>query len=115
MLNVELQDNDWQKVQTAFSAIPEIEQISKSAMIPSVGSTYSDMILNMETTPSEIYYNSIDENYLDLMGHEIIAGSNFTKKTEGSEESEVILNEQTLKRFNIGTPNEAIGQTSNFR
>ena len=109
VLNVELQNNDWQKIETAFASIPEVQMISKSAMIPSVGSTYLvDMKYNNDST--ELFYNTIDENYIDLMDHEIIAGANFTNKSFEGEESEIILNEETLKRFNLGTPNEAIGK-----
>jgi putative ABC transport system permease protein len=109
VLNVELQQNDWQKVETAFAAIPDIEAISKSAMIPSVGSTYLvDFKYGNDST--ELSYNTIDENYIDLMGHEIIAGVNFSKKIAETEESEIVLNEEALKRFNLGTPNEAIGK-----
>jgi len=109
VLNVELQNNDWEKIETAFASIPEVQMISKSAMIPSVGSTYLvDMKYNNDST--ELFYNTIDENYIDLMDHEVIAGTNFTKKLSETEESEIILNEETLKRFNLGTPNEAIGK-----
>ncbi len=109
VLNVELQNNDWKKIETAFASIPEVQMISKSAMIPSVGSTYLvDMKYNNDST--ELFYNTIDENYIDLMDHEVIAGTNFTKKLSETEESEIILNEETLKRFNLGTPNEAIGK-----
>tara|TARA_R110000796_G_scaffold185330_2_gene302027 strand:- start:126154 stop:128781 length:2628 start_codon:yes stop_codon:yes gene_type:complete len=109
VLNVELQNNDWEKIETAFASIPEVQMISKSAMIPSVGSTYLvDMKYNNDST--ELFYNTIDENYIDLMDHEVIAGTNFTKKLSDAEESEIILNEETLKRFNLGTPNEAIGK-----
>jgi len=109
VLNIELQENDWEKMQTAFSAIPEIEQISKSAMIPSVGSTFL-IDFKYKDDSTELYYNTIDENYIELMGHELIAGSDFSKKVPNAEESEIILNEQTIKRFNLGTPNEAIGK-----
>jgi ABC-type antimicrobial peptide transport system permease subunit len=109
VLNVELQENDWQKVQTAFEAIPEIESISKSAMITSIGNTYL-VDMKYENDSIELFYNTIDEHYIDLMNHDIIAGSNFSEKSVQSEESEIILNEQALRRFNIGTPNEAIGK-----
>ncbi|KYG76540.1 ABC transporter permease [Roseivirga echinicomitans] len=109
VLNVRLEGNDWQKVQTAFSSIPEITQISKSSMITSTGSTYAaDMKYGGDST--ELFYNDIDENYLELMGHELIAGVNFDKKTPDTDETEIILNEAALKRFNLGTPYEAIGK-----
>ncbi|MGW8122864.1 ABC transporter permease [Roseivirga echinicomitans] len=109
VLNVDLQNNDWQKIQAAFASIPEVTQISKSSVITSTGSTYgADIKYGGDST--EFYYNDIDENYLELMNHELVAGVNFKKKTPDTDETEIILNEIALKRFNLGTPNEALGK-----
>lgn len=65
----------------------------------------------MDSTYS--YQNTIDENYIPLFEHQLIAGKNFTSKTTDAEESEVIVSEQFLKRFNIenNNPSKAIGET----
>ena len=44
--------------------------------------------------------------------HKLVAGKNFSAKAERSEESEVIVNEQFLERFNIGRgdPGKALGE-----
>ena len=112
VLNVRIQNNDVNKVVAAFSTIPEISGISKSLMIPSVGSKYGDRIKYIDPLDSAtIFYNNIDENYIPLLNHELIAGSNFESRPEQETEESIILNETALKRFNIGTPEQAIDKS----
>ncbi|MCE7994539.1 MAG: FtsX-like permease family protein [Roseivirga sp.] len=109
VLNVRLQGNDMDQMANAFSTIPEVSQISKSAMITSVGSRYGENIKYEDPTDSTtLYYNIIDENYLPLMENRFLAGTNFESRPLQEEEESIIVNEQVLKRFNIGTPLEAI-------
>jgi ABC-type antimicrobial peptide transport system permease subunit len=61
--------------------------------------------------------NHVDENYLPLHGYKLVAGGNFiARPTTAKAASEVIVNEQVLKRFNIGTndPEKAIGEEITF-
>lgn len=111
VLNVRLQGNDHDKITTVFEAIPEVLAISKSSMIPSVGTTYSSqMKFDNPEDSTVIFYNMVDENYIPLFEHELLAGSNFDKRSEQKKEESIILNETALKRFNMGTPQEAIGK-----
>ena len=112
VLNVSLQGNDDKQMAAVFASIPEVADISKSLMIPSVGSRYGENMKYEDPMDSTtLYYNVIDENYIPLLQHEIIAGSNFEARPEQEQEESIILNEKALKRFNIGTPEEAIGKT----
>jgi ABC-type lipoprotein release transport system permease subunit len=67
-------------------------------------------------TPNDsanVWVNSVDEHYLPLHQHQLMAGTNFKLRPKRGEESEVIVNEQVLKRFNImdKDPHKAIGET----
>lgn len=110
VLNVRVQDNDVEMLENAFRQIPEITEISKSTLVVSTGSTYGSNIKFEDPMDSTtLYYNGIDENYIPLMKHELLAGINFEGEAPNSEnENEIILNEVALKRFNIGTPQEAL-------
>lgn len=110
VLNIRVQNNDVEMLKSAFSKIPEVTQIAKSTLVVSTGSTYgSTMKFEDPMDSTTLYYNGIDEHYIPLMKHEIIAGVNFSGKAkETDEETEIILNETALERFNIGTPLEAI-------
>jgi ABC-type antimicrobial peptide transport system permease subunit len=61
--------------------------------------------------------NNVDENYLSLHEHKLVAGGNFiARPTTASAATEVIVNEQLLKRFNIAgnDPQKAIGEEITF-
>ena len=109
VLNIRLQGNDAAQMENVFRAIPEVTEISKSSMLPSVGNRWgANAKFEDPTDSASLYYNVIDHQYLNLMEHNIIAGSNFEDRPTQEEEESVIVNEFTLKRFNIGTPEEAI-------
>jgi len=111
ILNVELAGNDPQQVKSLFESIPEIKEISMSAMVLGTGERWGDYLKYKDPLDSTtLYYSSIDQNYLDMLGHELLAGSNFQVSPVSGQETEVIVNETTLKRFNMGTPEEALGQ-----
>jgi hypothetical protein len=65
VLNVRLQGNDDKQMGAVFQSIPEVAGMSKSLMIPSVGSRYGEnMKFEDPTDSSTLFYNTIDENYM---------------------------------------------------
>ncbi|OEK05501.1 hypothetical protein BFP71_08235 [Roseivirga misakiensis] len=110
ILNVRVQGNDVGQLEAAFSKIPEVTDISKSTLVASTGSTYSATFKFEDPMDStSLFYNAVDEKYIPLMKHDIIAGTNFTGLSKDpKEESVVILNETAIKHFNMGTPTEAL-------
>jgi putative ABC transport system permease protein len=112
ILNIELQGAKDDIFVKELQEIPEINSISKSRMITSVGNYWSTgMKYTNPQDSANIWFNTIDENYLPLHQHKLVAGRNFTPKTN-EEETEVIVNEKVVKRFNIGgnDPQKAIGE-----
>ena len=59
---------------------------------------------------ASIYFSGIVHKYLELMEHKLLAGTNFPERDKVEKEESIILNEATLKRFNLGTPDEAVGK-----
>jgi putative ABC transport system permease protein len=113
IVNIDLQGNKADLLLKDLKELPEVEQISRSIMVTSIGSFYGGQMKyhNLQDS-SRTWFNSVDENYFPLHGHKFLAGKNFTPKPSG-EETEVIVNEQVIKRFNISPndPQEAIGET----
>lgn len=109
ILNIRLQDNKAALLKKELAELPEVKAISQSALITSLGSYWSTTMKNPHAPEdsANVYYNIIDENYLPLHGHKLIAGRSFTGRTATAEETEVIVNEQVLKRFNIAEQNPA--------
>jgi ABC-type antimicrobial peptide transport system permease subunit len=113
IVNIRLYGNKADLLKKELLTIPEIQQISTSLMITSIGNTWmTTMKYNNPHDSTGVNYNVIDENYIPLHGHKLLAGRNFLVKSEGTPETEVIVNEKVLKRFNIGAgdPSKAIGE-----
>jgi ABC-type antimicrobial peptide transport system permease subunit len=114
VLNIRIQGNNADNLVKDLAEIPEITNISRSMMVTSVGSYWGSYAKYKDTQDSTLlWYNKVDENYLPLHGHKLAAGTNFISRPKTKkEESEIIVNEQVLKRFDIGNsdPEKAIGE-----
>ncbi|WP_420387920.1 ABC transporter permease [Roseivirga sp.] len=115
ILNVNLQGNDPADIEALFSRIPEIEQIARTSHVLSVGSTWGTQMFSEDKLDSgSVYYSRIDHRYIPMLQHQFLAGSNFPAKDAVEKEESIILNEKAIKRFNLGTPEEAIGKIVKF-
>jgi putative ABC transport system permease protein len=113
ILNINLQGNSADVVLKELKELPEVEATSQSLIVMSLGSIYGLPMKYEKTNDSaDIWLNIIDEHYLPLHHHTLLAGKNFTPNQEGAVESETIVNERLLKRFNIanGDPAKSIGE-----
>ncbi|MFM8849449.1 MAG: ABC transporter permease [Cytophagales bacterium] len=114
ILNISLQQNKAGILRKELEELPEVKQISESMLVTSVGN-YWGTNMKYHGNPLDstgVGFNTVDENYIPLHGHKLIAGRNFTAKPDSVEESEVIVNQQVLKRFNIANqdPEKAVGE-----
>jgi putative ABC transport system permease protein len=111
VFNIRLIGNKAELLKKELSEIGEITRLSTSSIITSLGNYSGTNVKSTDPHDSAfIFYNYIDENYLPLHGQTILAGRNFISHAEKTTESEVIVNERLLKRFNIGSPTQAIGE-----
>jgi ABC-type antimicrobial peptide transport system permease subunit len=114
ILNISMKGNNADNLIKAFEEIPEVTGASKSSMITSVGNYWGGHMKYKKLDDSTmVWYNKIDENYLPLHGHKLLAGRNFiSHPATEAEATEVIVNEQVLKKFEIakGDPDKALGE-----
>jgi putative ABC transport system permease protein len=114
IINIRMQGNKPETIIKELSELPEVVEISKSQMITNVGNYWRVHMKYKDSQDSAVvWYNSIDENYLPLHGHKFLAGGNFIARPATKEAtSEIIVNEQVLKRFNItgNDPSKALGE-----
>lgn len=113
IININLHDNKPELLQKELEKLPEVQQISKSMAIMSVGNYYG-VNAKYHKAPQDsmmIFYNGIDQNFIPLHEIALVAGRNFTAKPDSAIESEVIVNKHVLKRFGISPENplDAIG------
>ncbi len=114
IVNISLQGNKADVLVKELNEIPEVSGISQSLLVMSLGSNYNSVAKYTDTfDSSNVWVNFVDVHYLPLHEHQFVAGKNFSARAPESEESEIIVNEEFLKRFNIGTadPTEALGKT----
>lgn len=114
VLNISLQGVKPDVLKKGLNELPEVKGISQSQLITSVGN-YWCTYMKYHTNPDDstvVCYNSVDENYIPLLEHQLIAGRNFNAKLDSANDTEIIVNERLLKRFHIfeKTPEKAIGE-----
>ncbi|HEY9117599.1 MAG TPA: ABC transporter permease, partial [Roseivirga sp.] len=115
ILNVQLKGNEPGEIEAIFQRIPEISQMARISHVLSVGSTWGTQMFSEDKLDSgSVYYAAVDHNYIPLMQHKLLAGSNYPAKEAVEKEETIILNETAIKRFNLGTPDEAIGKIVKF-
>lgn len=118
ILNIEMQGNKPDALLKELSEIPEVTALSRSLIITSVGNAWGGFMKYKDSRDSALVLtNNVDENYLPLHEYKLIAGENFkTRPTTPEAATELIVNQQLLKRFNISAndPQKAIGEEITF-
>jgi putative ABC transport system permease protein len=114
VLNIRMQGNPDNVFVKELSSLPAVKGISRSLLVNSLGSMYgANMKYKDPSDSAGVYLNDVDENYLTLHKYCFLAGRNFTARPKNAPQSQVIVNEQLLRRFKIGhnNPEKAIGET----
>ncbi|HEV3324142.1 MAG TPA: ABC transporter permease [Puia sp.] len=113
ILNIKLQGNKDAYFVKELTALPGVKKIARSLIVSSLGSsTGTDMKFKDPADSAMVSLNYIDDNYLPLHTYTFLAGRNFTHRAIGAPETETIVNERLIRRFNIGhgNPEKAIGE-----
>lgn len=110
VLNISLQGNKAELLKKELSELPEVTGISQSAMVTSIGNYWGIPVKHPSNLQDSSWmaFNYIDEHYLDLHHHKLLAGRNFNPLPDSAIESEILVNEQILKKYNIPDPMQAL-------
>jgi ABC-type antimicrobial peptide transport system permease subunit len=118
ILNIDMQGNKPTVLLKELGELPEVTSLSRSMIVTSVGNAWGGYMKYKDSQDSVLVLtNNVDENYLPLHKYQLLAGGNFiARPTTAKAASEVIVNEQVLKRLNIGAgdPEKAIGEEISF-
>jgi ABC-type antimicrobial peptide transport system permease subunit len=107
-----MQGNNDELLIKELNEIPAVSLVSKSRIVTSVGSMHGTQMKYKDPSDSVVaWLNFVDENYIPVHKHTLIAGRNL-KAVSGTNESEVLVNEQVLQHFKIenGDPEKALGE-----
>lgn len=114
ILNIDLQKNKSEELINKLKGLPEVTGVSQSRLLTSVGNVMGGFIKYKGVADSALVFtNIVDENYIPLHEYKLLAGQNFiTRPVTKEAANELIVNEKTLKQFNIGNgdPQKAIGE-----
>ena len=112
IVNLKLLGNDPGLLKDELKAIPEIKIITWSSHVPATGNMWTDEAwVDNKEDKIEMAYFSVDENYMDVLGLELVTGRNFPQNSYSGKEKYIILNEYAVETFHLGTPDEAIGKS----
>jgi len=110
LYDINLQGKDYQKVKTEYSQLPEVVNICASSHVPAEGNVWGvDIRLKAEDDKYEAHYFAADENYIETMGLDLIAGRNFPENLASTHEKFVIASEMIVDQFQLVSAEEAIG------
>jgi putative ABC transport system permease protein len=114
VLNIGMQGNADDVFVRELATLPAVKMVSRSVLVSSLGSLYGASVKYHDPADSSsVELNDIDENYLPLHQYSFMAGRNFVRRAKDTLGGETIVNEQLIKRFNIGGGrlDRAIGET----
>ncbi len=118
VLNIDMQGNKPVGLLEELGKMPEVTALSRSMIVTSIGNAWGGFMKYQDSRDSVLVMtNNVDENYLPLHKYELLAGENFiARPTTANAANELIVNEQVLKRLNIGNgdPVKAIGEEITF-
>lgn len=102
----------------------QVKSVSLSGSVPGSGLTTMNTTTGInlsdavKKTAYNYYHTAIDTSFINLMGIKLLAGKNFDATTRpgysDTTNRQLIVNEETLRLWEIPTPAEAIGRRVDF-
>ena len=114
-MNIALETNSSQSSAQSFidelNQIPGIESYTASAGLPAhSGGTRLYLFFNEnDEEPTPVYYNRVDQDFLETLGMTLTSGRNFTPSDFEQERTKALVNRSLIDQQGW-TPEEAIGQ-----
>jgi putative ABC transport system permease protein len=109
---IQLNDVSAATLKTELLKYSNIESVSAASHIPAAGSSYGEGFKKSldEKDWTEVYYFSVDEDYLKNIEAPLLAGRFFSAADGASNKNFIVINEKSVETFHLGSPGEAIRQ-----
>ncbi|MFY0696877.1 MAG: ABC transporter permease [Balneola sp.] len=111
VINVALQDVPYNQLKYELEKSSAVEVIAASSKIPALGSI-SGVWTESDFSESRIRAHSfrVDENYLDAMGLNLLAGRNFNPQFSSDSSNAVIISDKSVAQLGFESNKDAIGK-----
>ncbi len=106
----------YETIKEELSTIPNVASVTASSF-SFAGGANNVVVLPEGTAEKDISSESVisvDHDFIPNFGIELLAGRNFEKGNLADDSAAFIVNEAAVKRFNWGTPEEAVGKEINW-
>lgn len=104
-------DHDPSLVEQHFGGLSGVQEVSFTSHHPAIGRSHGNGAKWKEDQdPITLYNFSVDPNYIDVMGLNLIAGKDFPKDANYDIEKFIVLNEQAIETFGFESSSQAIGE-----
>ncbi|MCW5911625.1 MAG: ABC transporter permease [Cyclobacteriaceae bacterium] len=109
---IKLNNTSAQNLKNELARYNNITHVSATSHVPSAGMSYGTSLKHKLDDPDWINadYFLVDEDYLANMNLQLLAGRFFKAGATETNKDYVVINEQAVTKFNLGTPQDAIGQ-----
>ncbi len=105
-------DADKDRLKTELLRYPEIESVAAASHIPAAGIVYGHGFKKAltDTDWTSMNYFSVDEDYLQNMDLELVAGRFFNPEAGESNSNFIVINEEAVRTFQYASNLDALGQ-----
>lgn len=111
IINVALQDVPFERFQAAMATDPDVLRAAGSDKIPALGSTNGEWIAFEDSPePIQAHHFSVDADWIDIMGLELIAGRVFDEALASDSIDAVVLGRSAVLALGGTSPESVIGQ-----
>ena len=104
-------DHDPSLIKQHYGAMTGVENITFTSHHPAIGRSHGAGAKWQEDQEDiTLYHFSVDQNYVDVMDLELVAGRDFDKDLDDTNEKFLIINETAVETFGFESANAAIGE-----
>jgi putative ABC transport system permease protein len=111
-ISVRLNKTSAQSLKTELEKFPNIKNSTAASHVPASGTSYGTNFKKdlADKDWTDLYYFSVDDDYLANMEVDLVAGRNFNKADGDANRNFIIINEEATKTLHYKTPIDALGQ-----
>ncbi|HET8865405.1 MAG TPA: ABC transporter permease [Gracilimonas sp.] len=112
IVNVMLYDIPFNQLKDKLVQNPDVQSVAATSLVPASNSIYGVNVTS-EYQPDIVEGHSfrIDENFIQTLGLNLVAGRNFNPEMSTDSSSAVIISTEMVKQLNFESPQQTIGET----